>query len=126
MHQPHPTLTPTDYANLYQACINTGWDEASLDLQVVRIETAAATRGYVAAALKGLRHEGPPPPPARNNQSSAASERTQPRTIQTARIAGQPNAGRRILPHPFDGDGQDCAQCQLPPANTTHLRGPTW
>ena len=63
MHQPHPTLTPTDYANLYQACINTGWDEASLDLQVVRIETAAATRGYVAAALKGLRHEGPPPPP---------------------------------------------------------------
>lgn len=116
MHQPHPHLTPTSYTNLYQDCINAGWDEHQLDAQLATAEHNARSPGYLAATLRTLRHEGPPAVVVDRSTTTT----TGPRTIQTARINGQPGAGRRIHPHPYQGDGQDCAQCQLPRANTVH------
>ena len=115
MHQPHQALTPTGYPRLYQTCIEAGWTEQQLDQQLASAERNARSPGYIAATLKTLRHEGPPVVVVERSTTT-----TGPHTIRTAIIAGQPGAGRRIHPHPYDGDEYSCHHCQLPRTNTVH------
>ena len=118
MHQLAEHLTPNGYTNLYQACINAGWTEDQLDRRLTEVEPQAQAAGYIAATLKGLVHDGPPVAAASHRSTAAAA--TGPHTVVTARIHGQPQMGRRIQPHPYAGDEQDCHHCQLPRTNTAH------
>ena len=117
MYEPHPNLTPTGYARLYNHCIDAGWTAEQLTDALTRAERQAATPAYIAATLRAMGTEGPP---VVVDESSTTT--TQPQAIRTARIDGHPTAGRTIQPHRYESADAYCQHCQLPAPNRIHLR----